>query len=119
MMTGFRLVVRFQRELPSTVQDAQGHRLYWFETVRHPTTQPPERSHMTEEQKYSITRQQVATGYVVFTCGSERPPPPEAMPLLLHKTVQKWIRQNSIVKVRAVLPIVEKGNTVAVHVWFD
>lgn len=74
---------------------------------------------MVDDQKYSITRQQVATGYVVFTCGSERPPPHEAMPLLLHKCVQKWVNQNPIIKIRTVLPIVEGGNTVAIHVWFD
>jgi len=33
--------------------------------------------------------------------------------------VTAWLKQTPSLKVRATLPIVANGNTVAVHVWFD
>ena len=50
---------------------------------------------------------------------SGTPPEPEDLPLHLSKAVAAWQKQNPMLKVRATLPIVRNGNTVAVHVWFD
>jgi hypothetical protein len=37
----------------------------------------------------------------------------------LSKAVAAWQQQNSMLTVRATLPIVANGNTIAVHVWFE
>jgi hypothetical protein len=41
------------------------------------------------------------------------------LPLYLSKSVAAWQKQTPSLKVRAPLPIVRDGNTIAVHVWFD
>ena len=37
----------------------------------------------------------------------------------LSKAVVAWQKQNPMLTVRATLPMVANGNTIAVHVWFD
>jgi len=41
------------------------------------------------------------------------------LPLYLSKAVAAWQKQNPMLTVRATLPIVANGNTIATHVWFD
>jgi hypothetical protein len=72
---------------------------------------------MTEE-RYVIVRRDIAPGWAYFTPG-DPPPPPERVPEFLNLDVMGWLKQNSRIKVRATLPIVARGNTVAIHVWFD
>ena len=50
---------------------------------------------------------------------AEAPPPPENLPFYLHDLLQKWLVRNKELTVRPVLPIVQGGNTVAIHVWSD
>lgn len=37
----------------------------------------------------------------------------------LNQHFYNWLQRNPEFNVRAVLPIVENGNTVLIHVWFD
>jgi hypothetical protein len=74
---------------------------------------------MPEERRVVIDRTQKDTGWVLFTPSPDEPPSPEATPSFLSKSVAKWVQQNSIIEVREMLPLVQDGNTVAIHVWFD
>ena len=73
---------------------------------------------MTDDKKVTIDRIDLDTGCVCFQPG-EYPPPPENLPALLNRSVCTWLQQNYEFTVRAVLPLVESGNTIAIHVWFD
>jgi hypothetical protein len=65
-----------------------------------------------------ISRVDLQTGWVMFEGG--RPAPPrEDLPALLTHTMERWLEQNPHIIVRAVLPIIQRGTTVALHVWFD
>ena len=57
-------------------------------------------------------------GWVCFMA-AEQPSNPDEVPLYLSKAVAAWQKQNPMLTVRATLPIVANGNTIAVHVWFD
>jgi hypothetical protein len=37
----------------------------------------------------------------------------------LHRCFEQWLEQNPDVRVRATLPIVNAGQTVILHVWFE
>ena len=71
-----------------------------------------------EPDKEAIERLDVETGWAVFRPAGT-PPQPEDLPLYLSKAVAAWQKQSPSLSVRATLPIVAYGNTVAVHVWFD
>jgi hypothetical protein len=60
----------------------------------------------------------MGTGWVCFQIG-ESPPPAERLPSFLNNTFYTWLQRNPEFKVQATLPIVERGNTVAIHVWFE
>lgn len=55
---------------------------------------------------------------VCFTA-SDPPPMPDQLPLYLSTSVSAWLKQNLMLTVRATLPIVANGNTIAVYVWFE
>ena len=69
-------------------------------------------------EEVRVDRFDMAAGWVVFM-GSGTPPAPEELPQYLSKAVAAWQKQTPSLKVRATLPTVGKGNTIAVHVWFD
>jgi hypothetical protein len=71
-----------------------------------------------EADRGPVDRIDVATGCVLFLA-SGTPPKPKDLPLHLSKAVTAWQKQTPTLTVRATLPIVRKGNTIAVHVWFD
>ena len=71
-----------------------------------------------EPDNEAINRLDMAPGWAVFVA-SGTPPQPEDLPLYLSKAVSPWQKQTPTLKVRATLPIVANGNTIAVHVWFD
>ena len=73
---------------------------------------------MTDDNKVTIDRIDMGTGWVCFQPG-ENPPPAENLPALLNHSFYTWLQRNTEFTVRTVLPIVESGNTVAIHVWFD
>ena len=74
---------------------------------------------MLEEQTVAVTRLEMGTGWVLFLPNPDRPPPPEVLPAVLHGSVADWVRRNSIISVREMLPLVQNGNTVGIHAWFD
>ena len=71
-----------------------------------------------EPDDEAINRLDMETGWAVFLA-SGTPPEPADLPLYLSKAVAAWQKQTPTLTVRATLPIVSNGNTVAVHVWFD
>ena len=71
-----------------------------------------------EPDKEAVNRLDMGTGWVVFVA-SGTPPKPEDLPLYLSKAVAAWQKQKPMLTVRATLPIVANGNTIAVHVSFD
>jgi len=72
---------------------------------------------MTEEG-YVIVRRTLAPGRVYLILG-EPLPPPEQVPEVLNLGLMRWLKENRQIRVRATLPMVENGNTVAIHVWYD
>lgn len=71
-----------------------------------------------EPDKGQVDRLDMAAGWACFLA-SETPPTPNQLPLYLSKEVAAWQKQNPMLAVRATLPIVANGNTIAVHVWFE
>ena len=76
---------------------------------------------MPEEQQVVITRTDKGsgTGWVVFQACPDQPPPREETFMFLDSSVAQWLRQNPNIKVREMLGLVQDGNTVNVHAWFD
>lgn len=68
--------------------------------------------------RVTIDRVDIGEGYVCFQAG-QNPPQPDELPFYLHRTLHDWLRRNLEFRVRAALPIVANGQTVALHVWFD
>ena len=56
--------------------------------------------------------------WVMFVEG-ELPPDPAELPGLLNRTLDRWLVDNPRCRVRAALPIVAHGNTMAIRVWVD
>jgi hypothetical protein len=74
---------------------------------------------MTDDNsQITIDRMEMGTGWVCFQAG-ENPPPLEELPAFLNQTFYSWLQRNPEFNVKTVLPIVESGNTVAIHVWFE
>lgn len=71
-----------------------------------------------EPAKIRVNRLDLGTGWVCFLA-AEPPAKPEELPLYLSQSVVAWLKQTPTLKVKATLPIVSNGNTIAVHVWFD
>ncbi len=59
-----------------------------------------------------------ARGYVVFS-PENLLELPEQFPIHLSLTFDKWLKLNPGIHVRTVLPIVDNGRTVVLHVWYD
>lgn len=70
--------------------------------------------------KHVIHVQNVAPEYVVFVPDSFDPVPPN-LSIGMHHTVQAWYsdlrRVDPDAEISAVLPIVENGGLIALHVW--
>jgi len=73
---------------------------------------------MPDQKQITIERVDMGTGWVCFQAG-KKPPSPEKLPAFLNHAFHSWLQRNPEFNVRATLPIVESGNTVAIHVWFD
>lgn len=58
-------------------------------------------------------------GHVIFCADDESPPPAEDLPGTLGLALQDWMGENPLVVVRASLPIVQHGQTIAIHLWYD
>ena len=68
--------------------------------------------------KGNTDRIPLAPGWVVYQAGTP-PPAEEDLPLALSQHLQKDLTENPSVRVRSSLPIVQNGNTVAIHLWYD
>ena len=73
---------------------------------------------MPDDHQITIDRIEMGTGWACFQPG-EKPPSAEKLAGYLNHNFYTWLQRNPEFKVRAILPIVENGNTVAIHVWFD
>jgi hypothetical protein len=71
-----------------------------------------------EHEQVTIDRIEMGNGWVCFQPG-EKPPSPDQLPGLLNDCFYTWLQRNPEFNVRALLPIVEDGQTVLLHVWFD
>jgi hypothetical protein len=60
----------------------------------------------------------LAPGWVVYQAGT---PPPERkkLPFALQGHLRKDLTEHPTVRVRSSLGIVQDGNTVAIHLWYD
>lgn len=67
---------------------------------------------------YTIDRVEFRTGWACFQAG-DSPPPKDQLPGHLNQCLCEWLERNPDFRVRATLPIVEDGYTVAIHVWFE
>lgn len=70
------------------------------------------------EEGYVIERRTLAPDWVYLTVGQPSPPP-EQVPAVLNFGLMRWLKDNKQIRVRATLPMVEDGHTVAIHVWYD
>ncbi len=77
-----------------------------------------EKQELKNETRITIDRVELGTGWVCFQ-GGETPPSPDQLSFFLNDALTTWLRNNSEFKVRTILPLVVKGNTIAINVWFD
>jgi hypothetical protein len=68
--------------------------------------------------KVRIHTTQIAHGYVIIHADDIKTIV-DGTPVFVSLTLEKWLKDNPTVRVRATLPIVKDGQTIAVHVWFD
>jgi hypothetical protein len=61
----------------------------------------------------------VVPGCVEFVPSPQQPPPKPELPDALAEVLERWQREDSSRRVRAVCPIVRGGDTVELFVWFD
>ncbi len=66
----------------------------------------------------TIDRVEIETGWVCFQ-GGVTPPPADQLPFYLNDALSTWLKNNPEFSIRAVLPLVVSGNTVAINIWFD
>jgi len=71
-----------------------------------------------EPDRIVIDRIDMREGWVCFMT-AEQPSKPDEVPLYLSNAIAAWQKQTPTLTVRAALPIVQNGNTIAVHVWFE
>jgi hypothetical protein len=57
-------------------------------------------------------------GYVIITVDT-LDSVSERSPILISRTIENWLKDNPGVRVRCAAPIVQDGQTIAVHLWFD
>src|SRR5262245_39812619 len=57
-------------------------------------------------------------GYVII-CPEKIDVIAEGTPVFISRTVESWLADRPGARVRCALPIVQDGQTIAVHLWFD
>jgi len=55
----------------------------------------------------------------VFPTDFQREVEMERLPALIDRTLTDYLAKHPPIKVRSVLPILDDGFTIAVHLWFD
>ncbi len=66
----------------------------------------------------TIERVDMGTGWACFQA-AENQPLPEHLSRWLNRNFSEWLDRHPEFRVRATLPIVDDGQTVAIHVWYD
>ena len=61
----------------------------------------------------------VERGHVVLSADDDDPSSPEALPVMLETAMQQWLEENPELFVRSTLPIIQNGQTIAIHIWYD
>jgi hypothetical protein len=69
--------------------------------------------------KIEVGVAKMGEGWVVFQPGITPTTDRRQVPKALSEIMSGWLMQRANLHVRATLPIVEDGNTVAIHVWFE
>lgn len=62
---------------------------------------------------------EMAPGWLLFVASPTDPPPIDELPAALSQGLVQWLRAQPSIRVRSTLPMVQNGNTVGIHVWFD
>jgi hypothetical protein len=78
------------------------------------TKQPPLRRTAGKAERTDL-----GDGWSIFTADPFDPPAPADLPIALSQAFARWLRLSPAIRVRATLPIVEQGNTTAIHVWWE
>jgi hypothetical protein len=93
--------------------------LFWHPTPSE-NAQPQEEVPMQQPkgQGGKIIVQEKARGYVVFS-PENLLEIPEQFPVHLSLTFDRWLKANPGLHIRTVLPIVDNGKTVILHVWYE
>ena len=68
--------------------------------------------------KIEIGVVEMGKGWVMFRAGITPTTDVRRVPTAINEVMTAWLKERASLLVRATLPIVEEGNTVAVHVWF-
>lgn len=76
---------------------------------------------MTGNGKHTFTIDvaPVGPGYVIVAPRAGQGEPPDATPFLLSCSLRDWLAERPSFRVRASVPIVQHGQTVAIHLWYD
>jgi hypothetical protein len=61
----------------------------------------------------------LSDGWVVFQAGITPTTDMRKAPTALNEIMSDWLKKRTNLHVRTTLPIVEDGNTVAVHLWIE
>jgi hypothetical protein len=78
----------------------------------------PEPNYSGGERQILVHCDELAKGWL-YVHAETPPTDPARLPYLLNDAFCRWLKQNPNATVRAVLPIVAGGNTVAIHVFLD
>ena len=78
----------------------------------------PKRTEGDGEPKVEILTAEKKPGYVIIY-----PKPldylPDRLPVFLSLTLERWVLEHPQFRVRAAAGLVQEGQTVALHVWYD
>jgi hypothetical protein len=60
----------------------------------------------------------LCVGCSLFQSNPQHPVSDEDLPIAIGQSLQRWMQENPI-RVRETLPVVKKGNMIALFIWFD
>ncbi len=65
-----------------------------------------------------VDRIPLGAGHVVYTPGN--PPPQETeVPLALEQVLLNDLKEHPEVRILAILPLIQNGNTIRIHLWYE
>lgn len=78
------------------------------------------KTNSTTQEKFQINCiENAKSGHAIFQADDKRPPVSDMLPKLLSESVANWVKQRPEIAVRATLPLVKDGQTIAVHLWYE